>query len=839
MFKVEGNKGGPRGHHAARKNKKVEYDIHREEQSTAGQKQRKSKEEKAKHSQLAKEMRAVRFSVLPDSKAKLPVHGELREDLIGIVLPMGNGKTTLCAEEGWVDIDSLIHPRHRASLKEELCARVAGGQSVSEALRHYAEAARPALSMFRPKGKTIILAQSRSMFEVLNIQCVMSSCLHIDEARALNRHRADHEVLMMEKNMEEVILTDPDTCYIGSAVADMRWLAYQVCDAYDIPVAAPGEFGGSGATLEKLNLESVVKQFDRGQVARATVDYQVKAHGLKSYKGFGFNANDWAKVSACISFSHNGPEFLDSDWQGWPINLRGLSSSTDLSEHDDVQYIVKCHEGEHERFTTSLIAHWKGLGQRLDIRDRLAPLYGIRRTHWDAVFQRIRDGVLASNTYMGVNLLPEERELILSMQLLARGSIRSVAGSVRSTECPYPRRSPSAEEETTVSCRLKDLLYTKPDTRYEDSVVGTMVAQSKIQSLSGLSWDKPVMTRSESIALAVGAMLVKEWELDITSEGTITGIMHKIASQWYRVSLVRDEWSDFMGRMLKETIDDHKASWAIAEMLRCNAHEGTTGLDWSIRVFEALKALCVCCLVADNGAKVALQLRDGHAMPCVLGMSESRLWSEVIKSQIPRHAVGLLGRGASGLSDAHELAQWRGSPTVALLEMINATSWYPSMTRAQHAACLLRWYRICGGKVDNAVLDRLLDAHSKQLFGKAFYRVLDRLEKLSVISHRQGGFASTHRKSEVNMSMSKDGFWSGDGKVISKNKGSPRSRREDETDLEQLLDAYQTDVGGGQVRKSITPSSLLDCGLMVNLVLQDEGKGDVAGACNLIRLLAA
>lgn len=809
---------------------------------------RASKDQKKRNKEVADGVR-YRLTLLPKGTDEADVPSDLREDFIGIVVPMGSGKTFMSGLEGWVDFDSLIKPQRREILWEEVYTSVSGGADMSESLREISAEAMKTLQLLRPASRTVLLVQHHAILHHLKVQCVGCVSLSPEVAMEVNGRREEHEKLLMQKNMQEVFAdrSTEVTPYTAMSFSDVRWYIYNICEHFGMCCGAPDEFGvdfqgvmdHSVTDGKAHDLNRVVELYEAGKIPSAVVDYQVRLHKMRSYKTFGFTMNDWAEVMCRVSCAQAAGYDSDQDWTGWPISLNSLSKDSDLSQHDDVSHLLKVHSGEHERFIVTLILHWKGLGISSGLGARIFPLYSIKRVHWLSIFCIIKESVIRSGAYMGLALTKPERDVLLNMGLLSVGSAASLSRLVDSAKVSSPRRHPGRESVEEISRGLDRVVYAPEDRPMAEAELGINLAKSSLPSLVRLDWSPGnlgKMKRVDSISLCIGLELTSRWTGQPGAVNSINGLMHRICTKWFKAGIIRDEWSDMISELLDQETESHTVSHAIAAAVSCDMEDGMSGMDWSLRMLECFKGFVACTLVAGKHGRVLLNESRGHRSPCVLGMSEAEIWRSVAKNDIPKNSLGCFSSGFNILQEANELCKWVTNPTICLLEMINSESWAPDLSRRLQSGLMLRWKHICTGVVDGYLLENLLDSYSRKVYGKKFSRVESRLSTLSRMKRTDGGLeCATGTVHRGRVSLGKDGFWDGHGDV---KLGREYKRDKADETVESLIESY-SDVG--RVRQNdmqVSSKSIYAVGLAACVAMRERGHQKVSQNCKLLLKLA-
>lgn len=783
---------------------------------------------------------SLRFSKLPSLVGASSPYSSMQA-FKGVVVPMGHGKTTLAREEGWIDVDSLVHPRVLTDVKEDFFDLLQSGASFEEASLVIAKEVRPALRLLNPHENVVFMAQSFSLLEALGIECLGAVAVAPDAVLPLNAHRSEHERLLIRRNTEEILErdgVDGQSVHFGEDIDDVRWFIYCMCEAVGIKVAKPDQYGVDQdyihderfKTGEAQDLEATIDAYDRGLIPRETVNYQIHINGLKSYRGLGFTWNDWARVASYSEYTRGGPRDEDDDWAGWPVTLKSLSEGVPLEQHDDVQAILASHQNEHERFVLTLILHWKMLGMESGISQKLFPLYSVRRVHWNGVFDKIREGVLASNTLFGMLLTAGERELVLSMKLLASGSLNQVREVLKTQGGSYPRRVPSGKDEEKLITSLGTVRFSIANEESKLAQFSRLMSTTKVRELRAIDWQGELNVR-ERIIKAIGMELADTWSGEKDWEVRLCRILRSLAIRWYKACIIRDEWSDLACRILEGKGIQGMIEHGVAAMLSCDIDTGTSGIDWGLRVLEAIKSFMVCAIVLDRDGAIVMQNSNGQVHPCILGLPEAEIWGRIAQRNIPRNALGMFSDGVGGIKRLVEIGVWSRSKTVMLMEMINATSWMPKITNRMLLASVLRWKRSFTSREESYMFSKLASCYTIKILGRSYLSIADRLEELGKIASGDGGLECTESPVRGRLGM-RDKLWSGHGTVKAHTQvAKTRAKRS----LTAMLADYENDEGDSP---RINTYGINLVGILGVQLVKLEGKGRLNLHCELVQELA-
>jgi len=777
----------------------------------AGSRERKSKSEKSKSKKSSD--RGARFSMLPNR----PVEYSSLQNIKGVVVPSGHGKSYLGQSEGWIDIDQLVSPRHLTDITENILDEIASGRSIEDASMLMQPSVSAALRILNPQEPVILMCQTFQLLEALGVECVGGVIIKPEVVMQYNLNRSEHERLLIQKNIEEAFeaaVSRDIEILTGDSIEDVGWYIYNICANYGIPTGHAAKFNlvdeflrdPQLGDLTKMSLDELIRYNRQGKVSTETVDYFVRKAGLKHYQSYGVSWNDWAKVMSLAESNRGKSEFDDADWSKWPVTLPSISSQIELSEHEDLQFIAQAHTGEHERFIVGLMLHWKMFGQPSSIRDRLLPLYSIRRCHWVQTFTRISAAVTRSGNLCKFPLTHEERELILSMRLLAAGSFESLRDLMSSQSSAFARQVPGEETLTRLGYAIDRFRFCAP--------TGLRELEPKNRQLKNV------------IAEAVSANLESR-SGDGHDNATFRRIRAKIQSTWSRACIMRDEWSDGVHRLLDREVATDDMAHAIASMLSCDFDIAASGLDWGIRVYGAMTEMILCFLISKAGT-VVMQERNGEIAPAVHGVCEDELISRMNRLGVPR--TGLFGRSSqySTVQGILELGAWGQSKTVMLLEMINMDSWMKTDKRL-YLTALTRWSEKFSTGEEREVFKRVADSYTVKLCGEKFDTIRAGLSACKEIRWEDGGFecTTTVRQGKIDVV---DGVWSGKGKVVIGKSVGLRAGLD--LTLHEHINLYACD---SLETKNISAYAVYNLGISCCLLLQKTRKGQLDNHATMVQ----
>nr|BCH36620.1 hypothetical protein [Alphachrysovirus aspergilli] len=803
--------------------------------------ERKSDKMRRSHKKVKKRSTDQARLVLPEYDG--PVSTVLSPgQLYGVLMPMGHGKSHLASLEGWIDSDALVPDITRTRLFEDVYEELGEGRSYDEALRTINDRARRALELLSPQRPTLLLSSSIHFLKSCGVDCVIRLVLDEGPFERNIANREEHERVTARLSRKTVLDADPDLNNVIMVQSNdqMHEILYQVCDALQLPVGAPKELGqgmhlpGKVGSREHGDMDLAIECYERGEVDRAVVDYQINAHGLRSYRGFGFTMNDWAQVAGHIVES-GAIENLDEPVGDWPLTLGRISKKYDLSDDRDAQLILRAHEGEPEAFVTSLLIHWKMYGRLHNIEGRALFLYLVRLSRWDAVMKRVRSGVLSSGLYMGEYLTLEERELVLSMHMLSCTTRPLLRRRLTTDQFGYPNTGPGEKLRRGVGDVWNRLAYQpRPYSQQAEQTVRRLLRKGKSDevrcvpdAIDGLG----VLRRKDLIAYALGCYAAEDWSGEKGWQVSVSIMMRQIISNWYRLGRIKDEWLTFVSSILNESCEpDDKLSHMVAQMVSRPSSEGASGLEWSNRTADAVQQVTVTgwagvCL----NKNVVLSEESGKKEPKIIGADEEEIWSEIMKLGAPKFVISWVAGACNNIQLASELIDWSQSATGYIMELANAGRWLGKHCRKDRIALLSNWMTRKVDGLDAEFHKQILELYTKAWLGRRLTEHLsDDLMKLRRLSRRDGGYGVSG-SCRGSAPLDENGAWTGVSGSIKLRGGVPSTDRGTISDLQDAL--------SGQAGGVISSTGLALSGALIVTCLVAANKKALNSACQVLERL--
>ncbi|QCZ35878.1 p3 [Penicillium italicum chrysovirus] len=814
--------------------------------STSGKngsrKDRMSSEDKTRHKKLKHRSKQPGDKpTLPQPETDMVFGGLDKCPLYGVVMPMGHGKTTLAQEEGWIDCDSLITPSTKRRLAADALRKLADGEEYENAMAEMSSVMAKALQVLTPSKPAILLSHSVNLLKICQIPCLAILSLEdgVFEKNLRLRDEAEQCAARISKRHLEAaegpgrpVITVQDNDY-------MRTVIYQIAESMDVELGAPRLLHpecslppGVGGT-EWCDLTELVRLYERGALPRAVLDYQINAQGLKAYRGYGFTMNDWAATAAHLVDNTCAADGAIPSLDNWPLTLEGIGKTFDMSEDIDGQALLAAHGGEDEAFTLGLLLHWKMYGLKSDTTGRLRLLYYVRRNRWDLVMRKVRQGVLGSGTFMGEPITLAERDILLSLHMLSSTSVSALVAKWRDEKMGYPSSRPSKR----LMCHFDDILphlvvqVPGSDPSYERTAWDVFLSGNlkPLRECAAGLLGECKLKRKHVISYLLGVRLLNEWEDEQGAHRVAREAMKQVATNWFRVGKIRDEWFDLIGAVLDGECraDDPIAQMAVM-MTKTGSCQNLSGMPWGVRVAEAVQRIVMvgwCGLQMDQ--KVVLQQTENGVLPIVLGNREEEYIIELMKLGAPKYMTSVTGSEESVLATMAELADWSRSGVGLVLELVNAGSWLGQMSPKDRIALLANWAtrRETTG-VDSALFGEILDRFSRQWLKRKFTpRAAEHLRNLGRISRRDGGLGIAERVYRGTVVPGKDGkSWNG--------KDAPRLKKESVERVPKInLVACRNVLTSPKMGFKWNAHSLGMCGALVSCFLMGGEKHDIEGMC--------
>lgn len=817
----------------------------------ASGKPRKSREEKEQNKKIKNRANAPAVKpTLPQPEIDIVFGGLDTCPLYGVVLPMGHGKTTLAQEEGWIDCDSLITPGTKRKLSQNAMRRLADGEEYENAMSELSSMMAKALQVLTPTKPAILLSHSVNLLKTCGIPCLAILTLEdsVFERNLRLRDDVERYAAHISKKHLEAAESENTPLIVVQDNEYMRSVIYQIADSLGVDlgaprvlhpdIALPAHIGGTTAS----DLTELVNMHEQGRVSRAIVDYQINMQGLKAYRGYGFTMNDWACTAAHLVDSTSAGDSAIPSLDNWPLSLESIGKTFDMSQDVDSQALLAAHGGEDEAFTLGLLLHWKLYGLHNDTTGRLRLLYYVRRNKWDMVMRKVRQGVLGSGTFMGEPITLSERDILLSLHMLSSTSVSGLLAKWREDKMGYPASRPSTKLMSRYTDILPSLVVAVPEAQspYEQ-VAWDILVQSNLQMMhecaDGLKGTGK-LRRKHVIAYLLGAQLSKAWEGEQGAHRIIRDAVKQVATNWFRVGKIRDEWFDLIGKVLDDECD---ASDSIAQMVvlmvKTSSCQNLSGAQWGVRVAEAVqRVIMVGWCGKELKQSVVLQHTENGVLPVVLGYDEAAYITELMKIGAPKYMTGVTGSGESVLATIAELADWSRSGVGLVLELVNAGTWLGRLSQREKIGLLSNWVtrKASTACVDEELLTTLLNRFCKTWLRRHYNaRLLADLETMTMISRRDGGLGSNMVGVRGKVPLNTDGVWDGTSGIKIKNPMvTPRPRILD-------LEACKRVLVAPKLEPKWSAFSLSMCGALVSCFLMGGSRKDAELLCSTVEAVKA
>lgn len=779
--------------------------------------------------------------------ASIPTVSDLsRMPVYGVVMPMAHGKSTLCQAEGWVDCDSLVAPTMKQRLMPGILTALADGCEYEEAMEDLASLMAKGLEILAPSKPTIVLSHNFTLLRKCNIPCLAILTLEGTAFEKNLRLRGDVEqaAARISKACLESSEHAQQPLIVAADNESVRRILYQICDTVCVDTGAPRDYFDVPSLPEGVgysrsyNLSELARMHDEGQVNTAVFNYQINQQGLKSYHGCGFTMNDWASVAASLVDTTPLHDPAIPSLGRWPLNLAALGKQFDMSEDLDGQMLITAHGGEDEAFTTGLLLHWKLYGVNNDTTGRLRLLYYVRRQKWDTVMRKVRQGVLASGTLMGEPITLLERDILLSLHMMSCTTAQSLIAKWRDEHMGYPAARPGRRLAENYSSILPQLIIQLPDAdeMYRQQAWDQLLDSDLVnvaECVEGYTGKRPLQ-RKHVISYQLGARLLANWDGEQGALRIAREAMKQVATNWFRVGRIRDEWFDFIGHVLDDTCkEDDELSQMVVSMVATASCQGLSGASWGARVAEAVQTIVVvgwCGL--QTGQKVVLQKFDGMVRPVVLGNSEDKYVRAIMQLGAPKY-INSCGAPDSILALIAELVDWSRSGVGLVLEMVNAGTWLGDLSRKGKLGLLSNWALKRETKgVNRETLQFILDRFSREWVGRRFGPGLCRdLGSLCSLSRHDSGLGSGTQVYRGAAVQDRDKrTWNGRSRIVLE--GEARYRP-NSVNLEACRRVMSPEVH----KRSWSSTTLSISGALVSCFLAGGSRRDAEAACRSIEAL--
>lgn len=373
-----------------------------------------------------------------------------RNEIFGIVMPAGTGKSTLSRRYGVIDIDELISEANHNKIIQvrEDCLTDKGNWAEHNKMWH--EMVNNTLDLMDFQKPSIVLLHTEETAVSLGI-CVIGG---IHPTRALQssnvkmRDRVGQQLAF--ENLSDVQNCVCYTPVICNSQSDVEKAFLQLANTHDIAVGAPAKYVGLATNIHyssscpqwlmrgevpvNINLSNLVKMYHEQKIPKECVDYYVKQLDLPSAYGFGVSENDWCQFYAEVSGSRAAEGKLDTsevkeanrifdfanmrEQNRANVTIRRLIKGMDIWSHPDAVDIAKHHIGSRNVFVTSILCHWMGIMRDMPIGRKLIELYKVEERSWSRVCKILHNMIRTSDWLFQTPIEESTRQNLMYMDLL-------------------------------------------------------------------------------------------------------------------------------------------------------------------------------------------------------------------------------------------------------------------------------------------------------------------------------------------------------------------------------------------------------------------------------------
>jgi hypothetical protein len=751
-LKASGKVGSERSRHGSRNNGRHKAKNGRRVRIDAPIKDKESKEfQRAKR-------KLNHIDYLPSDE--VPEAGEMRTEFCGFVIQSGLGKSYLANKHGWVDVDSLVQTSRRKQLWEDTMTKLSAGETWEKATEQFVSEAANTLRLFEPATNCILMAHDASILRRLGVAVMGGVQCSEPIMRKLLEGRQAHEIALANINRQQNELVLDCPLYDVTTHEDVERYMLIVCSYIDVPTGIPRKYAeetpgyydpGKVYGHDRVyDINDLIDQEHAGVVPREAVDYQVRLQNRGYYRGYGVTMNDWATVMAKANNTSSIPLPKEQEWANVkPLTLERLTDDSGLAEEKDVQFIIAAQTGARHRFIVNLLVHWKGLGIESSLGNRLLRLYQVPQTSWHSFFKTLAKVVHSTEVFMGYRLTEDERNVLSDLYMLSSYERPAIIRLLGSSDRIIGRPVPSLKMVTTINenihlvsgkCGNYNVTLSHLDTYLTSIDNQTSIASELASSmrllkpgslLSIVNQSRPCSLK-EAVCIAFACRVMDDWAGLPGAEAALAVAMHKMYMCWGKLSVIRDEWSDFVGRKMASDRWSDGLVLAGVDWLYCTLAEARCGDDWSVRFHRFLRQVIVASLAAQGGC-TEIQISDKGRLELV-GVPKDRIWLNLVNCKLPSH---MLDWCDDELFDATQLGIYmihdRGSDTLRIMEVCNAPYWLPLQMSPRDWLSSINWLLEHRGSVEPLLMTSLLGTYFKEVTGHSLTG--DRIKRLSIFAH--------------------------------------------------------------------------------------------------------
>lgn len=674
-----------------------------------------------------------------------------KHELWAIVMPMAHGKTTLKNKYGFIDIDDLASDLVHGQATDNLATEVALRQDWNSGMSKFVDQAVANLAVLKFEGPVVILVHDMTTAERIGARVL--GCFYLDEEpfeRAL-ANRTPFQKSVARMNRKIVMAKDEDAMNCRD-LNEVEELCLQMCYISSIPTGAPCKFRDftecPGYTTtdpavlngDDVDLDILITMFERFEVPRERVEYEVIKRGLGTYRGFGITPGIW-----CETIGHaEGNAKLRFD------GLKQCASERmSFGDDKECQAIRKAQPGD---LGNVLAAHWLTVGKNADDPESIFRLYLVSSDKFTVIMQNVAKQLSKSKFYMDLQPSKKDRKIMSDMKWLSPKRQNSLQASGAIDVTPDKPMIGSACTLSQFNEILDEMeIVTEPEMTLDGAEMLSNVLANEtqhylrdyLQGMLDLSTDWESVMKHVPGETVQGAVMRQLLVLTVQNGGKVTDrTLDSIAKvTGYDKRYYSDVWYQMLSKanMLDKEPTEKLVRALVAVLWSEGAGEDT---DWSLLYVKALEEIVsngkACKAITEaTGAKHNVVVGNEGLGYCTTTMSTHTEWLTAMSlSNIDVRKTKILGSADIKVINSYRcMREMSASQSLAIADLFGRDSRKHRRMVAMmgHAAEVLP---------DNDETSRLLHAvldHYEVAYGGEPNKVHAWAKKVAFTSESQGG----------------------------------------------------------------------------------------------------
>lgn len=341
-----------------------------------------------------------------------------KHELWALVMPMAHGKTTLKRKYGFIDVDDLMPGIVSQQAVDNLAVEISLRADWNSGMTKFVDEAERNLSVLKFNGPVVILVHDWATANRLGARVMGSFYLQEEPFRKALKGRTPFQKQLAELNRQIVIARD-EQGFDCQSLDEIEELCLQMCMTNNIPTGAPCKFrdfenlpgyntdNESVVRGDDVDLDMLIDMYNKFEIPKERVDFEIMKKGLDSYRGFGITPGKWCETVA--GSTHKAQLRFDG-------MARSDMAHMQLDEDKECEAIFKAHPDE---LGAVLCAHWRTVGRHADDPECVFRLYLIQGDRFQSAIDGTSRLLAKSKFFMDMELSKKDRYIINDMRWLS------------------------------------------------------------------------------------------------------------------------------------------------------------------------------------------------------------------------------------------------------------------------------------------------------------------------------------------------------------------------------------------------------------------------------------